>query len=78
MISASHSTASPAGPAATQCDLPSEPSVDPVEVGHELRQILEATPEAVDVGDRYFQRESIPERGCRARRQALLACCDSA
>ena len=60
MISASHSTASPPGPAATQCDLPSAVVRHPVEVRHELRQIVEATPEAVDVGDRHFQANRLP------------------
>ena len=55
MISASHSTASPAGPTATQCDLPSGRLRHTVEVRHEPRQVLEATPEPVDVGERHLE-----------------------
>ena len=47
----------------------------PVEVRHEPRQILEATPERVDVGDRDLQVESIREHARRARRRARSSCC---
>ena len=76
MISASHSTASPAGPTCHPVRLCRPGALGhTVEVRHELRQILEATPEAVDVGDAAPRAESIPGRGRRARRRGRPCVC---
>ncbi len=74
MISASHSTARPAGPAATQCDRAVSEFGHTVEVGHESRQVLEAPPEAVDLGDRHFQPNRFADVDAAVAARARSSC----
>ena len=50
----------PAGPGGFPMRLAVGRGRHPVEVRHELRQIVEASPETVGVGDRHFQANRLP------------------